>query len=74
MTNKLSLIRNLGLLALVAFSAPLLTATSASAADTICIVESYDDGTACAACSDGVCWGAACSDGEITVSTGGCDA
>lgn len=74
MTTRLSLIRNVGLLALVAFSAPLLKPASAAAATIVCIVESYDDGIACAACSDGVCWGAACSDGETTISTGGCDA
>ena len=72
MKTKLSLIRNLALLALIAFGAPLLSPSSASAAETTCLVKIYDDGIACAACTDGVCWGAACSDGETTVSTGGC--
>jgi len=73
MTTRLSLLRNAGLLALVAFSAPLLKPSAAQAA-MVCIVEVYDDGIACAACFEGACWGAACSDGETTISTGGCDA
>lgn len=72
MTAKLSLLRNVGLLAAVALAAP-LAQPSVAAAAMVCIVEVYDDGIACAACFEGNCWGAACSDGETTISTGGCD-
>ncbi|HYW10551.1 MAG TPA: hypothetical protein VE871_01310 [Longimicrobium sp.] len=71
MTTRLSLLRNVGLLAAVALAAPLAQPSEAAAA-MVCIVD-YEDGIACAVCVEGNCWGAACSDGETTISTGGCE-
>ncbi len=72
MTARLSLLRNVGLLTAIALAAPLAKPSVATAA-MVCVVETYEDGSACAACVEGNCWGAACSDGETTISIGGCD-
>lgn len=70
MTSAFSVVRNVALLAAVVLAAPL--AKPAEAEAKVCLTTTFEDGTACAVCSVGGCWGAACSDGTNTVSTGGC--
>jgi hypothetical protein len=72
MSQKRSLLRNVALLGAMAVATPLLAPKPAEASPITCVTTIYDDGIACAVCVQDNCYGAACSDGNITVSTGGC--
>jgi hypothetical protein len=70
MTLKLSLLRNLAILAAMALGAPLLDPAPASAAG-LCFQNEVEGGY-CMGCTDGTCWQAACTDGNEMYIDGGC--
>ena len=66
-----SLLRKLAILGALVLAAPL---TAATAAEPVICISDCEDEICCAYCEglESGCWGAACSDGETTVSEGGC--